>query len=316
MIVVIGILAAISIVAYAGISQSARDSSAKASAKQLATKLETTYIQEGSYPAALSDIGIRTTDTTSYQYTSSNTTTPSSWCSTVTVGSTSYYVSSTTSTPTKGGCPGHGQGGVEAITNYFRNPLGASTSGFNAATVAGQVSTLSTNSTGGPTGGSFIRKAYTASTTAFGSGADIFMNGGSTWSGVSAGGVVAASPGQVFSGSAYVRSSKAQRVKLQLQWLNSGAGGSGVHNSDSITLQPNTWTRLTVSGAAPTETVSVRLDLDGGSSPVQWASGDTIDITMLMVTEGDTIYNYADGNSTNWVWNGTANASTSTGPAL
>jgi hypothetical protein len=34
----------------------------------------------------------------------------------------------------------------------------------------------------------------------------------------------------------------------------------------------------------------------------------------IMITEGTTSYAYADGNSANWVWNGSMNLSTSTGP--
>lgn len=36
----------------------------------------------------------------------------------------------------------------------------------------------------------------------------------------------------------------------------------------------------------------------------------------LIITEGATIYTYADGSSPDWVWNGTPNNSTSTGPPL
>ena len=35
-----------------------------------------------------------------------------------------------------------------------------------------------------------------------------------------------------------------------------------------------------------------------------------------MITEGPTLYNYADGASTGWAWSGAPNNSTSTGPAL
>jgi hypothetical protein len=35
-----------------------------------------------------------------------------------------------------------------------------------------------------------------------------------------------------------------------------------------------------------------------------------------MATSGSTLYNYADGESTNWAWDGALNHSTSRGPAL
>jgi hypothetical protein len=37
---------------------------------------------------------------------------------------------------------------------------------------------------------------------------------------------------------------------------------------------------------------------------------------MGMLTEGSSLTSYADGDTSNWVWNGTAHSSTSTGPAL
>ncbi|MDN5275378.1 MAG: hypothetical protein JWN33_27 [Candidatus Saccharibacteria bacterium] len=45
------------------------------------------------------------------------------------------------------------------------------------------------------------------------------------------------------------------------------------------------------------------------------ATGSTFDGTAVMVTAGTTLYDYADGNSANWIWNGTANNSSSTGPS-
>ena len=49
-----------------------------------------------------------------------------------------------------------------------------------------------------------------------------------------------------------------------------------------------------------------------------WAVGDTLDTwdTQVIQTDTTSLFGYADGSSANWVWNGTANASTSTGPPL
>lgn len=84
-IVVIGILAAISVVAYNGISQNARASSAKASAKQVSTKVELAYVESGAYPSDLSSLGFSNSGNTTYQYSTS----ANSWCTTVSVGSAS-----------------------------------------------------------------------------------------------------------------------------------------------------------------------------------------------------------------------------------
>jgi hypothetical protein len=45
------------------------------------------------------------------------------------------------------------------------------------------------------------------------------------------------------------------------------------------------------------------------SAPIFYVDG-------VMYTKGSTTYGYADGNTTNWVWNGTANNATSTGPPV
>jgi len=291
-IVVIGILAAISIAAYAGISQSARDSSAKASAKQLATKLETTYVQDGAYPSALSDIGIRTTDTTSYQYTSSPTTNPPSWCSTVTVGSTSYYVSNTTATPTKGGCPGHGQGGVEAITNLVKNPsFSVNTSGWGA--YQGSASWLA----GGVQGTGRLSVTKTAEATD--PLAEIAFDTSTIQAGKS----------YTFSFWAWAETAQTTHGSVWLQEKGGGWRRFASLGRLDVTATP---TRYSVTGTAPSDILSsARVVLRPSTN-----AGVPIYYDGVMVTEGSTLYNYADGSSDNWIWNGTANASTSTGPAL
>jgi len=304
-IVVIGILAAISIAAYAGISQSARDSSAKASAKQLATKLETTYVQDGAYPSALSDIGIRNTDTTSYQYTSSPTTNPPSWCSTVTVGSTSYYVSNTTATPTKGGCPGHGQGGVAAVVNLAKNPKPAGLPSLGYAGYAGVGGAVSMGlySDAG-LGRSVWRMTWTTGSTS---------NGGSFW--VSDPIVV---PGERYQISQTIRSSKNQTVFPRIVWVNSaGTAEVGPYVvMGTINLIAGVPQRIGASGIAPPGAGCMRIV--AYSSYNKWEAGDTLDTwdTLMIKSDETTLYNYADGSSPNWVWNGTPNASTSTGPVL
>ena len=118
-IVVIGILAAITIVAYNGIQSRARASQASAALSQAKKKLELYKVDNSSYPATgnLAAADIKDGDV-SYQYTSDGTT----YCLTGTAATTSYKVTDTTA-PIAGGCAGHGQGGVAAVTNYFTNPI-------------------------------------------------------------------------------------------------------------------------------------------------------------------------------------------------
>lgn len=68
-IVVIGILAAISIVAYSGIQDRAKRSQVASSASQVAKKVRMYYAEYNSYPVALADIGITSPDGITYDYT-------------------------------------------------------------------------------------------------------------------------------------------------------------------------------------------------------------------------------------------------------
>ncbi|MDF1478786.1 hypothetical protein PYV02_06770 [Leifsonia sp. H3M29-4] len=123
MIVVIAILAAVTIVAYNGISKRAKASTAQSAAQQIAKKIATYAITNGEdYPSDLATIGVTDDGSTSYQYSVNNSASPRTYCVTVSVSDISYFISSTQQSPTEGGCPGHGQGGVASITNLAVNP--------------------------------------------------------------------------------------------------------------------------------------------------------------------------------------------------
>lgn len=107
-IVVIGILAAITIVAYNGISQRARvaaiSSDLEGATKQLALDLVTTSVYPATAAAANSGTGLKASTGTTYQYAVDNTTQPQTFCITATNGSTNYYASSASNIPTAGIC--------------------------------------------------------------------------------------------------------------------------------------------------------------------------------------------------------------------
>jgi prepilin-type N-terminal cleavage/methylation domain-containing protein len=67
-IVVIGILAAITIVAYNGIQDKAKQSQVSSAAAQVAKKVRVHQAETGSLPTALTDIGISNTGSTIYEY--------------------------------------------------------------------------------------------------------------------------------------------------------------------------------------------------------------------------------------------------------
>jgi hypothetical protein len=71
------------------------------------------------------------------------------------------------------------------------------------------------------------------------------------------------------------------------------------------------WTRINYTATAPASTIYSHV-----SFYFNGQAGDSWWLDDVMVTKGSTVYNYADGNSTDWIWNGTPSTSTSTGPAL
>lgn len=143
-IVVIGILAAITIVAYNGIQQRARASATSAALNQTAKKLAIA-MNDGTltaYPAsqaAFDALGIASTDV-SYQYR----TTSTGYCITATSGSVSYNISEKTA-PAEGSCIGHTSGGNPLATNLVTNPSFET----NAAGWGGYVGGTAVRVTGG-----------------------------------------------------------------------------------------------------------------------------------------------------------------------
>ena len=92
-IVVIGILAAITIVAYNGVQERARKTTVTSALSQAAKKMALYQVDyPNAYPANLSDIGIQSSAEITYQYTVNNTDQPATYCLTAVNGSTTYYV--------------------------------------------------------------------------------------------------------------------------------------------------------------------------------------------------------------------------------
>lgn len=106
-IVVIGILAAITIVAYNGIQERARNttliSDLTASAKQLRIDQTTNNLFPATIAEANSNRGLKASAGTTYSYTVNNASSPQTFCLSATNGSQIYSVSHD-GTPTGGGC--------------------------------------------------------------------------------------------------------------------------------------------------------------------------------------------------------------------
>ena len=305
-IVVIGILAAITIVAFNGVQDKAKQSAAQSALTQ-ANKKVIAYAAQNSdtYPPNLATADV--TNTTGLQYSYNNTSSPKTYGITATNGKYSYYVSNVTSQPASGGYAGHGQGGVATITNLATNPgLENDTSNWtNRWFGPSGAGTVTRSSAGAQSGSNGLRKTWTTA----GGGQDIGYQYILT-------DVV---PAKTYTFSVYVRTSVVTKHKIFIQWANASTASTGATGTGSeITVPTNTWQRLSLTATAPADTAQATLiwgPYPESGSPT-YGVGQTIDSDSLMITEGSTLQTYADGDSAKWAWTGTPNVSTSTGMPL
>ena len=309
-IVVIGILAAITIVSYTGIQQKAVVASLTSDLTNASQQLKIFQVDNSAFPASIVDcptpaVGnacIKSSPDTTYQYSVSNGSNPQTFCITATKGTTSYKISND-GTPVTGGCPGHGVGGIPPVTNYAANPnaagLSANYFGSMGSSPAPSIRTIaSDNSHNGATSlkisitgtGQLGITATTPATTS-----------------------LRVNAGEKVSWSFWIYSTKAgslapytEGVKVSDGTYTGGSGGS------SISIVTNTWTRVY---GTFTPAIDVYITQAGGYSlPV--VAGDIAWADEFSISKTSQPINYADGDSLNWVWNGAVNASTSTGPSL
>ena len=112
-IVIIGILAAITIVSFNGVSQRATAASLSSDLTNAAKQLKIDQVTLGQFPATLaaanSGAGVKTSNGAVFQYTFSAAL-PQAFCITATKGTVSYYIDQS-GTATSGTCPGYVVGG-------------------------------------------------------------------------------------------------------------------------------------------------------------------------------------------------------------
>jgi hypothetical protein len=290
-------LAAITIVAYNGIQNRARISAVSSALSQTNKKLAAFAVDGNGYPADLSSIGINSTGDVSFQYSVNNNANPATYCVTATNGTVSYMASSTSMTPASGGCPGHGVGGVAAITNLAVNPsFESDTSAWASYVYVGTPSRVTTS----PYVGS-SRLAATCNNTGTTPRVTTILNG--------------LTPGSTYFVSA--------RVRLDGQVPTHGllqikARSAGAEVSIPVSYQPtwapdgNGWMYLSSAVTVPAGTDG--LGINPGVVTAANCSTGTLGVDAVMIVAGSASANYADGSSPNWAWNGTINNSTSTGP--
>ena len=311
-VVVIAILAAITIVAYNGITQRAGEAAVQSAAAQAQKKLAAwRVLNADAIPASLEEAGVTVTGSTQYQYTVVGT----GFCITATQNNRAAYVGSNyvtggstvnQATPANGACPGHSatSGSSPIIRNLVTNPSfetdtngwGVSSSNMTRSTGvwadSGTYSLRVGNS--GTTNSGDVRIVSSASTMPFG------MEAGKTYT-ISARLYFTAA----FTGAGFTRAPGI------LTWISTN-GSSWVESFGAKpSSTPGTYT-VTNTVTLPANTTGVLIGLGTASS----TTGQYFYYDSIMVEEGSTAHTYGDGASTNWAWLGTAHASASTGPAL
>ncbi|WP_032380954.1 hypothetical protein [Rhodococcoides fascians] len=118
--------------------------------------------------------------------------------------------------------------------------------------------------------------------------------------------------GKTYTSSMYVRASKAMTLNIWTRDYTSTA--SSDIQGTPVALEANTWTRLSHTWVATTDSVSAAPRVLGAVGSLSDES--YIEATAAMITEGATLRAYADGASSGWAWSGTAGMSTSSGPIL
>ncbi len=285
-VVVIAILAAITIVAYNGITNRSKAAAALTAAEQAAKKVMTYAVTNSDqYPTALTDAGV-TDGSASYQYRVDNSANPRTFCVTATTQNVSYWVSSASQTPNAGACAGHAAPGQTLATNLNTNPSAEA----NDVNFGGVNGATSNRQTGAAIFGSFGIRVTTPSGGAADSGAAM--------------GVFNVTTGQTITYSVSVRAITAGTFRLSLQ--GAAAGGN---LTTTITLAANEVGRISSTLTPPATGVVQPYLLRTGTAIA------TFDVDGVMIASGSGNATFADGSTPGWAWNGTPNNSTSTGPA-
>lgn len=224
---------------------------------------------------------------TNYQYRSTATT----YCITATNGGVSYMISEVSTSPTAGGCPGDPANGE--ISNLVTNPsIESNMTGWGSTWVATPVARVS-GGAGVVSGGSALE--INAGTANASGGLYSFSN---------------LQSGTAYMVSAYVTLVSGEGTPFMIS-ANDGAGTRAWKSiAASLTVgQPVRVSLTWTSSATPNGNISfMRNGTATGTGAIR--------IDNLMITQGSSLYNYADGASPGWIWNGTAQNSTSKGLAL
>jgi len=301
-IVVIGILAAITIVAFNGVQKRAMTASISTDLANASKSLKVFQVTNSGYPIAndcsaspaAGSICLKSSGATTYQYTASSS--PQSFCITATNGTTSYFITPDAG-PQSGGCAGHSAGGVATISNLMQNPsLEASTVGF--ITLAATIATTNTWSIAGSNSLLITPNATVAYSLAKYSLTDIVT------------------PGKTYMLSATINTPVAQTGpldslarKFYVSWTSGGVTKTAVSGIGPVSGSG----RISATFTLQSDATNIAVSFYNGATN---SAANLVMYDGIMLTEGSTLYTYADGGAGTWAWNGDPNVSTSTGMPL
>lgn len=295
-VVVIAILAAITIVAYNGIQNRARQSSLQATISQ-ASKQVASYapLNNDLYPVD---------ETTFFSTTKLADTSDMDYTYLVSPDRTHYCVSVTNiSNPSLSAAASDKSGGVvegRCVRNLAPNPAiyNGSGNGWGYYTPQGASVSAVPAGSGLPSG---ISWAYQVQLNATTSPAGPYLNLRSTGPSITV-------PVRI---SMYAKSSTNQNVSFQTEKYSTG-GTRGETQSGVWPSLTTTWSRLSMQASVLSGYPNYVTTVYSNGTVTQ---GTTIVVTGAMITEGSALYSYGDGSTTGWSWDGAPNASTSFGPA-
>jgi|GEM_PF-539161 len=309
-IVVIGILAAITIVAFNGVQNKAKVASLQSDTQNAVKSLELFKAESGTsqYPLTSTQANLKASANNSISYTGY--TASDGYCvqtANTSGGSTlSYYATNVTQLK---------QGTCTPITNIVTNPsLETATTGWSPQWFGSGGDGTTTRTTSAAKCGAYgYRKQWTVS--------GAFQDIGFSYI------QPTMTADKTYTFNVSQRSSFTTASRFWVDWRNSSnvSLGSTTSTPSFLTvypMSPNIWKEMTFVATAPGGTASAAIVWGpypysgdpgyGAAIPV----GATLDTDCLLITESTSDKAYGDGASPNWGWTGTPHSSTSTGPAL
>jgi len=296
--VVIAIMAAITFVSFNGITGRAREAVSMANLKNVHGQLAVFQAVNSTFPVAndctstpaANTVCLAAASGTSYQYIFDNAASPQTFCLTSWNGSANYYINQDNSRPTTGVCIGHVAGGATppvTISNLSVNP--ALTANATSWVSAGTIASVARVSVGDLPGFAW---AYSGNATA--SGARLCVGDGSSL-------LVS---GDTYAVTMWVKAPAGAGIA----WQTTDSAGTFYGSVTSIGTATGAWQKAQFTFVPTGATIRVCLRFTGS------VSYGIIYMTGVILTSGNTSYNYADGNTSGWSWSGTSNNSTSSGP--